>query len=127
MDLHNKRVFLSGPMSDREDYHVADFALAHHRIKALAPIEVYDPAIEYLKETYEHSREYWIRKSVTELMRARKSTIFADSEPYGEDGNAYDVLVQLPGWESSGGARLEADVAKATKIQVVTLAEVLEQ
>lgn len=114
MDLHNKRVFLSGPMSDREDYHVADFALAHHRIKALAPIEVYDPAIEYLRSRCDQSHEGWMRECIRRLMNAG-------------NGYQYDVLVQLPGWESSEGARLEADVAKATGIQVVTLAEVLEQ
>ena len=43
-----------------------------------------------------------------------------------DDGAFYDVLVSLPCWQDSAGARLEREVAVACGIDVCELAEVVE-
>lgn len=114
VDIKNRAVFISGPMTGIDNYNVAAFCEAHAKLRALRPERVYDPAVEYLQSRADLSHDCWMWRCLNELLT-------------GNNGYKYNCLVQLPGWESSEGARLEADVAKATGIQVVTLAVALEQ
>lgn len=122
MRIKGKSVFLSGPMSDDErTYHVADFILAHNRVKRLGASFVYDPAIKYLNQAPEvdaaQTYEDCILRSVNELTRYTMD---------GRDGavsRRYDLVVQLPGWEDSNGAWIECKVAGECDIPCVPLEE----
>lgn len=119
MKIKNKKVFLSGPMSDDpENYHVDRFALAHNRVRELGAIHVYDPAIEHLSHTKEMSdklrHEDYMAMCLNELtMRVG----WRDGAP----SMLYDVVVQLPGWQTSPGACMEYQVAMACGIPCVAL------
>ena len=109
-----KNVFLSGPMTGKPYYNVGAFSEAHQRImdkiidgKYLG--DVYDPAQEYLSRMVPISHERAIRHSISCLSSGK-----------------YDILVLLPGWEDSKGARLERDVAMAIGMEVATLDELEE-
>lgn len=108
--IKGKDVFLSGPMSGIRDYNVKAFAEAHARIRGLCPYHVYNPAIEYLLSDVDApcGHDYWMQRCIRELL-----------------SGPYDVLVQLPGWEESDGARLEAEVARACGVVVIPLDELL--
>jgi len=113
IDIKNKSIFLSGPMSGIENYNVEAFCEAHAKLKKFNTGYVYNPAIAYLCYGDKHmTHEHWMEKSIKELLA-------------GIDGFKYDYLIQLDGWEDSDGARLEAEVAGACGIKVVSLAEVL--
>ena len=122
MRIEGKSVFLSGPMSDDEEtYHVADFALAHNKMKMLGALYVYDPAVRYLNQSREldavQSYEDCILKSINELTRY----VFTN------DGRMldrkYDLVVQLPGWEDSNGALIEYKVATECDIPCIRLSD----
>ena len=124
VDLKGKAVFLSGPMSGRSFYNVAEFAEAHAKLKERGVHEIYNPAIEYLKSgAYEAARphDFWMGFCVRELVKTVSKTIFSDR--HGEC--YYKVLVSLPGWENSEGAKLERAVAEACGIECYDLDEVV--
>ena len=112
VDLKGKAVFLSGPMSGRSFYNVAEFAEAHAKLKAAGVHRIYDPAIEYLKSGVFDAvkpHDYWMGRCIRELVKPISITTASDH--YGEC--YYTVLVSLPGWEESEGARRELEVALA--------------
>lgn len=109
--VKGKKVFLSGPMSGLPHYNVAAFADAHATVIEHGAIHVYNPAIEYLKRgRNDMGHEYWMRKCLQALIG---------------DVPGYNVLVSLPGWEDSEGARTEREVAQACGIEVCELDEVM--
>lgn len=114
--VRGRRVFLSGPMSAVENLNVGAFADAHAMIKEAGAWEVYNPAIEYLQQPGlegSHRHSWYMARCVHELTRLQYEC------------SHYDMLVSLPGWEQSEGARLERDVALACGIEVVDLGEVV--
>ena len=116
VEVKNKRVFLSGPMSDDpETYHAFDFIEAHVKLKKLGARVVYDPLVEWLREEGEtRSHEHYMKVCITELMR---------NDGYGD--LFYDLLVQLPDWDLSKGANTEYEVAKACGIPICGIDEVV--
>ena len=114
--VKGKRVFLSGPMTGIEHYNVEAFARAHAIVKEAGADEVYDPAMEWLvaegRKGEGMTHEDWMRRCIHELTRNDLGF------------RHYHKLVQLPGWEDSGGALMEAAVADACGIQCVELSEV---
>lgn len=122
VEVKNKRVFLSGPMSDDpETYHASDFFEAHVKLKKLGARVVYDPLVEWLREEGETgSHEHYMRICIRELV----SQLFS-FDPDSCREPAYDLLVQLPGWDASEGARTEYEVAKACGIPVCGIDEVV--
>ena len=118
MRVNGKRVFLSGPMTGKPAYGVAEFAAAHEKLVGMGAAMVYDPAYQWYvdmangKPTLDH--EEYMRRTLTELTGAER-----------DDGSRYyDVLVQLPEWYDSDGAKVECDVASAIGIEVCELEEV---
>lgn len=113
--VKNMRVFLSGPMTGIEHYNVEAFARAHAIVKEAGAEHVYDPAMEWLVTSGEScegmTHADWMRRCIHELTGTH--SLFR-----------YHVLVQLPGWEDSGGALVEAAVADACGIACVELSEV---
>lgn len=115
--VKNMRVFLSGPMTGIEHYNVEAFARAHAIVKEAGAEYVYDPAMEWLvaegRESESMTHADWMRRCIHELTR---------NDLVG--GRHYHRIVQLPGWEDSGGALVEAAVADACGIACVELSEV---
>ncbi len=124
VSVNGRRVFLSGPMSSMRNYNVGAFVDAHAILKELGAKEVYDPAIEYLRQDGEaHGHEWYMARCLHELTRHTESraTIFGENSV-----PPYDLLVQLPGWEDSEGALTEFSVAKACGIECCTLSELVD-
>lgn len=96
-------VYLSGPMSGRPEWNFPAFDAAADRLRGLG-YRVINPAdfgaAPHLK---------W------EDCIARDLAILP----------CVQVVAQLPGWEDSRGARLEADVARAMGKDVVALADLV--
>jgi len=121
MRLSGKRVFLSGPMSGVGHWNVDGFALAHEKVKESGAAQVYNPAMEYLEGgDAKEPHEKCMRRTLAELTREREfpEGLINTHVPH------YDVIVMLPGWEKSLGAKLEMDVAIACGIKVVMLGDV---
>ena len=119
MQVSGKSVFLSGPMTGVDAYNVAEFAKAHERLNELGAQRVFDPAFEWYvsfarngSKTRDH--EFYMRQTLAELV---------SGDLHGERP-LYDVIVTLPGWEGSEGARLEVEVAKAVGIPAVPFEDV---
>lgn len=126
MDLSGKYVFLSGPISDQPDDAVDLFCTAHHRLRKLAYAEyVFNPALRHLikqqRKLMAMGHEDWMADCLHELTsREARDQIWHDITPM-----KYDLLVQLPGWEKSDGAKAEAYVAEMCGIPIVSIEEAL--
>lgn len=128
--LKDKTIFISGPMSGLECCNVAEFARAHALLKELGAADVYDPAVEYLTQVGtegEHTHGWYMRRCLRELTRTDDSrwAMVPRMPGLSENPPYYDLLVRLPGWEGSAGARMESDVAEAIGIEVRDLSEVV--
>ena len=101
--VKNKRIFLSGPMSFKENYNVEAFASAHATLKLMGAKSVYDPALVWLNEECEtRTHEEYVRDSIVTLVMC-----------------PFDMFVTLDGWETSDGAYAEHVVAVELGIDVV--------
>lgn len=125
MDLTGKNVYISGPMTGRAHYGVAEFALAHAALKEAGAEYVYNPAMRYLVKSQRKlaamRHEDWMCDCIHELTeRERRDQTWVEITPM-----KYDLLVQLPGWEESEGALEEFSVAKACGIKVASIEEAL--
>ena len=110
--VKGRRVYLSGPMTGIEGWNRAAFDDAEKRLRELGAQEPYNPA--NLIESFESlSHAACMYHSLVELL-------------YPTPWYWYDLLVSLPGWEKSAGARLEREVATACGIEVCNLDEVVE-
>ena len=116
IDIKGKRIYLSGPMTGIEDYNRAAFDATEVALLGAGADEVYDPA-EHIDEYASLSHERCMARSLRELLAERAWVV--EIEPY------YDMLVSLPGWRFSAGARVEREVATAIGMEVHDLGEVL--
>lgn len=121
MIIKGKNVFLSGPMSDDpENYHVGDFAVAHNKVKSLGAVFIYDPAIVHLSRDRSSAKKLTHEDYVTMCLNELTSFVKgADRSPL----KVYSVVVHLPGWENSPGAKIEHEVAIACGIPCIELDE----
>ena len=117
--VKGRRVYLSGPMTGIEDWNRPAFDAAEKRLvcEPFCVMGTYNPA-DNIDEMQSLSHEEAMYLSMHSLM----SIDVAGSRfvPY------YEVLVSLPGWEKSAGARLEREVAEACGIEVCDIDEVVE-
>jgi len=91
------RLFLSGPMTSVPGWNY--FAFQHAAgIWRARGFDVFNPADLFGGRTDRPRREY-IRAGVLELVEC-------------------DVLLQLPGWDASPGARLEYDFARELDLEI---------
>ena len=116
IDITNKKIYLSGPMTGIEDYNRSEFDGSVLDLLGAGADEVYDPA-EHIDEYASLSHERCMALSLRELLAERPWV--AEIEPY------YDMLVSLPGWRFSAGARLEREVATAIGMEVHDIMEVI--
>ena len=92
-----RQLYVAGPMTGLPDFNRPAFDDAARRLRA-AGISVYNPAdisrdVEGLGDRIEsRSREWYLRRALLLLLEC-------------------DGVALLPGWETSGGARLEQRVA----------------
>jgi hypothetical protein len=102
-NVKGKRIFLSGPMSFKENYNVEAFVSAHATLKLMGAKSVYDPALVWLNEECEtRTHEEYVRDSIVTLVMC-----------------PFDMFVTLDGWETSDGAYAEHVVAVELGIDVV--------
>ena len=117
--VKGRRVFLSGPMTGLPDWNRAAFDDAEKRIRELGAQEPHNPA-NFIERFESPSHATCMYRSLVELVDEEWSTEPGYPTPW------YDLLVSLPGWEKSAGARLERDVSEACGIEVCNLDEVVE-
>lgn len=117
IDVENSFVFLAGPMTGIRNYNAGAFVDAHALMKEMGAAHVYNPAIAWLQEppfvSAEKAHSDYLLQTISELTKHD-----ADGE------RMYDLVVILPGWDKSPGARTERDVALAVGIPVFGLEEV---
>lgn len=116
--VKGRRVYLSGPMTGIEGLNRAAFDDAEKRLRELGAQERYNPA-NFIESFESLSHAACMCRSLVELVDEAWST-----EP-GYPAPWYDLLVSLPGWEQSAGARLEREVAEAIGMEVCELDEVV--
>lgn len=103
-NFDGKRVYLSGPMTGIKDWNRPAFMEAATFLRNQGAT-VFNPAFSSMCESRTH--DAWMVRDIHEL------TEHMDGKPY------YDYIAQLPGWEKSGGAKLEYIVAQACGIRAV--------
>lgn len=114
MEVKGKTVYLSGPMSGIHVYNAPAFVEAHAALNRMGAAYVYDPVMQWLETRVEDHEDCMV------LCLEKLTDCWATDE--GVVRNV-DLLVQLPGWDKSEGARLEAAVADACGIQRVEFRE----
>lgn len=114
-DVTGKAIFLSGPMTGIENDNVAAFCDAHAKLQRLGARKVYNPALVLLEhpEYRNWSHEQWMTFMLRELTMCHVMDVQVVSR--------YDMVVQLPGWQSSEGAKAEYFCARACGIESVPL------
>ena len=114
--VKGRRVFLSGPMTGLPDWNRAAFEEAEEQLVTCGiPLgNIYNPG-KIAESMSRLSHDEALLRSIHAF-----STVLSNHKPL------YDLLVSLPGWEKSAGARLEREVAEACGIEVCNLDEVVE-
>lgn len=111
IDVRGKSVFLSGPMTDRPHNNVAALCEAHMALLEMGAARVFNPAMLCLRQPnslrMSPTHENYMRRTLHELTKRSHMDV---SRPL------YDMVVMLPGWCDSVGARDEFDVAAACGI-----------
>lgn len=123
--VKGRNVYLSGAMTGLPDYGAPAFAHAHAVVKQLGANRVFNPAISWLTDI-SPERPHWsyMVDCINELTsRTDDITLVMSTNVDVLRPRKYDVIVMIPGWESSDGATLEREVAIACGIKVVELSE----
>ncbi len=115
VDVAGKRVFISGPMTSVGHLNVPAFVDAHLALLDAGAAAVYDPAAAWLMET---------RLEEGARLDGHEDCMLACVHELTDGLSRYDLLVRLPGWEDSPGARLESLVADQCGIPTADLVEV---
>lgn len=116
IDVTNKNVFLSGPMTGIKNNNVAAFCDAQATLHQMGAAEVYNPAYHWLHRgcPTEMPHEYWMVGCIHDL---------SDHNMYRKP--RYDMVVTLEGSDDSMGALTEKSVARACGIPIYPLSEVI--
>lgn len=99
------RCYIAGPMTGLPDYNFPAFHAAAAKLRAFG-MEVENPAENPAPPC--GSWQAYMRMAVAQVAKV-------------------DLLVMLPGWEQSRGARVEFNLAVGLELKVLTLAEALAQ
>ncbi len=127
IDIRGKNVYLSGPMTGRYCHNVGTFSIAHAKLKERGVGYVFNPAIRYLVMGADKLRDMehadFMTDTIHELtMREKRDR--RDEEWVRTLPRKYDVVIMLPGWQDSEGAREEREVALSCNIPVYELSDV---
>lgn len=114
VDLSNRKVFLSGPVTGIRHYNAEAFFEAYAALKERGVNTIYNPAMRWLSRPQvgaeEMSHGDWMRMCIGELTKG-----------------CYDLLVQLPGWHESEGAKTEFEVAMACGMEVCSITDITDE
>ena len=106
VSVQGKAVYLSGPISGRDAYNRPLFRRVERWLRACGARRVYNPTDMSPKiGEIPKPHEYYMRACLHELTNKR----------------GFDLLVLLPGWETSYGAVVEAHVARALGISLAVV------
>ena len=111
VDLTDKRVFLSGPMSGLPDYNRDAFVAAESKCYGAGASFVFNPATHWGHS--DQPREWYMRHDINWLTVSGIGGV-----------PAFNIVVQLSGWGGSDGARIEAEVARACGIPLASIEDV---
>lgn len=114
-DFEGKRVYLSGPVTNKEGWNKEAFDEAERRLRELGASHVFNPVRNVPLEGHEKPHAHYMLLSLHCLTQH-----LWDGD---ECKPAFDCVVLLPGWDRSAGARTEHDAACACGIQCVMWAE----
>ena len=114
MDIKGLKVYLSGPVTglDRKEV-VEAFKAAKRELKAQGAAEVWSPP-EKVPAEADYSRA--MRICMQALSRDKEDDPL---QPY------FDLLVRLPGWQTSSGCVTETRIAGSGGVRVVDLTAVM--
>jgi hypothetical protein len=124
MQLTNKRVYLSGPVTSAENLAQARkaFELAEQLIATHDPRFIYNP-MRNISPYATHEQAMLIcLNELTYHVGVSENHGPVVSESWRRP--AFDVLVSLPGWCHSEGATIERIVAEACGIECVNLSDI---
>lgn len=97
-------IYIAGPMTGLPEFNYPSFQNAAVLLRAIGH-EVEDPSTN--ENPTPDDYHGWLRAGLAQLIRC-------------------DAVALLPGWESSGGARLEVNVAATLGLRVAPFADWLE-
>lgn len=98
--VKGKKVYLSGPITGKKNYKGL-FAFTEELVKLCDALRIFNPASQ-IPDSLDYGQA--MKRCVTALAQ-------------------YEVIMMLPGWHTSKGARLERDVALACGMRVLELNE----
>lgn len=114
LSVSGLRVYISGPMTGIPRFNKQAFDACEKELKVRGARFVHNPAKEVpMSDSLAWPHADYMRESVYELASSR-----TEGRGMTRKRNFYDLLVMLPGWESSAGAKLEREVAEAIGIEV---------
>jgi hypothetical protein len=90
------KIYIAGPMTDLPEFNYPAFRAAAERLHQLGH-DVEDPSTNVNPTPGDYHG--WLRAGLAQLIRC-------------------DAIALLPGWEASGGARLEVNVGATLGLQV---------
>ncbi len=124
MQLTNKRVYLSGPVTSAESLTQARkaFELAEQRIATHDPKFIYNPMRNVSPYATHEQAMLICLNELTYHVGQSESHDHGVGESWRHP--AFDVLVSLPGWCHSEGATIERIVAEACGIECVNLSDI---
>lgn len=113
MDLKDKNIYLCGRIDGRPiDEARAEFTCIQNQLWSMGAYRVFNPvSVTYDKP---HNDAMFDR-----LSNLTESWLRLDKDCFEHYEHSYNMLVTLPGWQSSEDACLEVAVAKACGIQVI--------
>lgn len=118
MNIQDKSVFISGPMTGLPLFGTEAFVKAHGICKLAGAKHIFDPALiwldEPLKTSLDKTHADYMQQCLHELTRPN---MFGDA-------TRYDFIVQLDGWQNSSGARFEAECAEELDIPCISIHDI---
>lgn len=109
IDVKDKKIFLSGPMSGVPQSNIDKFCKLHMFLLEQGAQEIYNPALELL----------WTKDKGVYKERLRESIHELTKKNYATQRAYYDMIIILPESTQSIGSDLETKVADKCGIKII--------